>query len=76
LRLHYETKPALTERRMSQPEVYLTVSGAVAAGRRYQDEKRRLRATGIYRAHLRNGGKLEVATADGRARIRADKRSL
>jgi hypothetical protein len=44
---------------MSQPEVYLTVP-APCGGRRYQDEKRRLRATGIT-AHLRNGGKLEVA---------------
>jgi site-specific recombinase XerD len=51
----------LTDRRMSQPEVYLMVRRrAAAAGIRTKIGNHTFRATGIT-AYLKNGGKLEVA---------------
>jgi len=51
----------LTERRMSQPEVYLMVRRrAAGAGIKTKIGNHTFRATGIT-AYLKNGGKLEVA---------------
>ncbi len=67
---------ALTRKRMAQADVYRMIKRrAKDAGIQTAIGCHTLRATGIT-AYLTNGGKLEVAGADGRARVRPYHRSL
>jgi site-specific recombinase XerD len=66
----------LTDRRLSQPEVYLMVKRrATAAGIRTKIGNHTFRATGIT-AYLKNGGKLEVAQQMAAAHDRHERQDL